>query len=593
MKIKKNYISSVFLSVLLTSCGNSNSGMMDENMVSKDLNHIFYPEVTDSYLKAAEESTEQEAAIDEYIKALNSLTNVANLERASQILAKLKKSNLNYIQEQCVKVISSKIAILNGQPYQAIKILEGMKKTEIPEWLQESKNYTLITALSKTKHITKALELASDIKEEQEKTQIILRILSDQPIGTLIKARDQNNSSEMKGWFDFAILTNSSAISSTNIQKWQHNNPNHPANKLFKKNENTDEDHNIAILLPLKGPLAETSNKITQGFLASYYNQNTNKKINLSINDTSETGIDQQIEKLNKEKNIDIIITGLGHDKIEDFNTIPENAKLIYLSNPDDIEKKDNIYYFSLSQAKEAEELADSMINNGYNNVLVLSTQEEINKKTTKTFSAKWYERGGNISITQLSGRNDFANSLKESFGINLSENRASDLEKIINQKIKFVPTRRNDIDAIFLATNASDAREIKPLLKYYFAGDIPVFTISSIYNTSSNSYKDKDLNGVIFKDTKWLLEPGQDKNIKGNLQKLWGQEYQNQKRLYGVGIDLYKIATNINNLAMIPTTKIPGATGKLSLNENNQIIRELNWMKFIKGTPRLYNILS
>ena len=103
----------------------------------------------------------------------------------------------------------------------------------------------------------------------------------------------------------------------------------------------------------------------------------------------------------------------------------------------------------------------------------------EIHQKIAKTFQESWESLGGTYAKTVLVDRSNFSQSLKESFSIDESENRATELEKLINQKFKFVPTRRNDIDAIFLATNPTDARQIKPILKYYFAGDIPVFSTS------------------------------------------------------------------------------------------------------------------
>ena len=261
---------------------------------------------------------------------------------------------------------------------------------------------------------------------------------------------------------------------------------------------------------------------------------------------------------------------------------------MIYLDNPVENKAEKNIYYYSLSPSNETKALSRAIFKNGYGKILVITTTENIHQKIAKTFQESWESLGGTYAKTVLVDRSNFSQSLKESFSIDESENRATELEKLINQKFKFVPTRRNDIDAIFLATNPTDARQIKPLLKYYFAGDIPVFSTSSIYNTGSNSYTDKDLNGIIFRDSAWLVNFNQDRNIKSKLQQIWGQDFESRKRLYALGVDLYRITMNINNLESLPLFQISAASGNLELNTGSVIERSLDWLRFSRGTPKI-----
>ncbi len=51
----------------------------------------------------------------------------------------------------------------------------------------------------------------------------------------------------------------------------------------------------------------------------------------------------------------------------------------------------------------------------------------------------------------------------------------------------------------VFLLSYPSKARQIMPLLKYYYAGDVPVYATSSVYTGGVNVMKDRDLNGIIF----------------------------------------------------------------------------------------------
>ena len=66
---------------------------------------------------------------------------------------------------------------------------------------------------------------------------------------------------------------------------------------------------------------------------------------------------------------------------------------------------------------------------------------------------------------------------------------------------VEFIPRRRGDIDFIFLIANPREGRQIKPTLAFYFAGDIPVYALPSIYDGQDNQSANQDLNGIVFTD--------------------------------------------------------------------------------------------
>ena len=59
-----------------------------------------------------------------------------------------------------------------------------------------------------------------------------------------------------------------------------------------------------------------------------------------------------------------------------------------------------------------------------------------------------------------------------------------TDIRSIFGSDTEFTPRRRQDADVVFLfSQNDSEARSIKPLLAFHYAGDLPVFALSNIYN--------------------------------------------------------------------------------------------------------------
>ena len=135
-------------------------------------------------------------------------------------------------------------------------------------------------------------------------------------------------------------------------------------------------------------------------------------------------------------------------------------------------------------------------------------------------------------------------------------------------------------------------ARQIQPLLQFYFAGDIPVYGLSQLYNGHPNPGKDRDLNSIAFCDMPWVLEPQHMhpsylNTLQQQTQQVWPQSYQKYSKLYALGIDAYRLSQTLDTMELLPDFGVRAATGTLYLN-NNHIYRQLMWAQFEQGKPRL-----
>ncbi|MEE3003637.1 MAG: penicillin-binding protein activator [Pseudomonadota bacterium] len=591
MKHRKILLSVITSAMILSSCGPNSSEDLGTSSFYNVSNN-YDPEQVNKHIELAENSINVEEANDNYINALSYLTNKANSKEAETLKIKINKTKLNEEQELKMKLLSAKLDIVQGNTKNASTELKDLKIEAVPAWFTEMKGNLLAQAYSDRGEIVSAIESLTDLENSTEKNNFILSLLNAQSLANLNKANKPDTSEYSKAWLELNLLTRNPKIAFKNfnneIHNWQEKHPNHPANETFTTALiEKDKKLKVALLLPFNGPLAKTSQNILQGFLASYYDNNDGEKNNLSliVKDTYKSSFQEAFEDISTKEKFDIIIGGLGKDELKSTDTISNDTTLVLLNNSSKNTYQENIFKYSLSQTEETSNLARELGKGGFYNALVISTKGKWQQNIANTFLEQWQATGAKASLTLL--EKNYSRELKQSFNIDQSESRAMGIEKIINKKFKFVPTRRNDIDIIFLATGASDARLIKPLLKYYFAGDIPVFAISSIYNTSSNSYNDKDLNDVLFRDSEWLLNFEKDSNIKKSLQKVWGEDFQNQKRLYAFGVDLYRITTNMDKIKNTSKLKLEGATGSLYLGEQNKIERDLSWLKFVNGMPK------
>ena len=111
-------------------------------------------------------------------------------------------------------------------------------------------------------------------------------------------------------------------------------------------------------------------------------------------------------------------------------------------------------------------------------------------------------------------------------------------------------------------------ARQIKPLLAYYGATDIPVYATSMVFSGIVNSHLDKDLDGIIFCD----------------MNAVFANNGHPVARLYAFGADTYFLANHL--AALTAGTPINGNTGQLYLDNTHQVKRQLTLGIFRDGVP-------
>jgi hypothetical protein len=138
-------------------------------------------------------------------------------------------------------------------------------------------------------------------------------------------------------------------------------------------------------------------------------------------------------------------------------------------------------------------------------------------------------------------------------------------------------------MDFIFIIGTPKQARQIKPTLAFYYVGTTPIYSTSHIYSGKEDPLLDRDLDGIIFSETPWMLGSS-EKSLKSTIKQFWPSNADRFGRLYALGVDAYHLFPRTKQLALIPGSKINGETGSLTMNTSGQIIRELHWAKIIRG---------
>ena len=445
----------------------------------------------------------------------------------------------------------------------------------------------------------------------QEISLSIWRILQTMSLTTLSQlAHDKTLSSSEtsieQGWISLAILYNQDnqaehlADYKQAISQWITTYPDHPALALIDQKQlqnSMSAPKHITLLLPLTGPFAKSGEAIRNAFFAAYYQDRSHSQSapSISVEDTYQNSV-QDLYQQAVANGSDYIVGPLLKNNVDAIASLSQlSIPVLALNSPTITQTKPNFYSFSLSPVQEATATAQrAFAQNHAPHAVMIIPNNDWGSHIGQAFQTQWQQLGGQVlsSVTYQS-RNDLYQSIKKLLELDLSQNRIHNVENTLGKKVRATPVIRQDMDCIFIVAETSMARQIAPLLKFYYAGNIPTYSISTIYDGTPGTAADNDMNGLIFSDMPFVLLKNLPQtypywNIKNQLQTLYPKSFAENSKLYALGLDAYLLTQEMPKLAITPLLGLTGATGQLTINADQSINRQVLWVQMINGSPKL-----
>ncbi len=424
----------------------------------------------------------------------------------------------------------------------------------------------------------------------------------------------------LSGWISLALLYQNShgylEREMAALNRWQNEYPLHPAitflanlsnhedntNSINRAKEPTQQQlkwqfrnasgiqqpQSIAVLLPLQGQDAALSKAIQKGILAAFYaNVPQDIALNTQIQfyDTSDLKALPKIYASLRAVNTDFIIGPLRKNAVRQLIEINQaNIPMIALNNHDHFQQKD-VLFFSLNPEEEAQAVAERLWEQGIEHIALLTIDNTWGERLNKAFLHRWHTLGGRtLAKTNINQGKSLSGNIANLLNVKLSEYRFQQFRRLIPEKVYFEPRIRQDIQAFVLFATPDVAKQIKPLLKFHFAGHLPLFATSHIYSQKNSNPQD-DLNGIQYSDIPLIVEPSHQQTQL--LTDLSPHLNPNTLRLFALGYDSHQIMLNFSALRSNPGLQLQGMTGILALNDTNHITRQLTWAKFHNGYPK------
>jgi len=245
----------------------------------------------------------------------------------------------------------------------------------------------------------------------------------------------------------------------------------------------------------------------------------------------------------------------------------------------------ENLYLFGLNPEDEAKQVAEKAWLDGYNQALVLTPKGKLGERLEIAFSEKWRAFGGKTIERQQFNptAQDFTKPLQALLNLDESKARIRAVKNLLGNAVRTEPRRRQDVDFIFLTAQPQQARQIRPQLKFFYAGNIPVYATSHVFTGTPNPKTDHDMNDIMFCDMPWALEA---KPTWEKIRLNWPNQAPIYKRLYALGVDSFNIIAHLRRLSAYKFQQFPGETGQLNIDSAQHIKRQLRWARFVNGRP-------
>ncbi|MGO3343908.1 MAG: penicillin-binding protein activator [Marinomonas sp.] len=537
-----------------------------------------------------------QAFTDAYDDALQFYKN-GQYEQANDALGQDILSTSSRIQFKAV-LLASLISSKLDNPIRATELLEqantlpSASEIENQVQLNETKAVVLEHSGSWSEAIQLRLSLGDKLTGDnklynQQKLWASIQNLTD----TQVQELSQQTQPNLNGWLTISNILRNQTLSIeqqlVQFQQWQTQNPTHPASinppldftVIAKLSEMAPKK--IVLLLPISGKLERASQAIVNGFFSAYYHQEKNRA-EIAIVDTNRyDDISEALSAANA-LNPDVIIGPLKKNSVARISQMDLAHPVIALNQLTNNTKTDNLFHFSLSSEDDIHEVISFAKQAGAKKTAILSTQDTWALRQSDEFLQAAQDENitiaANLSYKKTS--RDRQNAVQKLLLVDESKQRIALIQRWTGEKVESIARSRKDLDYVYFVGKLSDAKQVRPLLDYYFAKNIPMLASSTLNDTPpERSINFNDIERILFTEIPAIAQ-------KDNaLQALSTDRDSNiLHRLHALGADAYLLANRYPLFAQLKSTHLSANTGIITMDKEGIFHKRPQIMTYRKG---------
>lgn len=565
------------------------------------------PSAADAPIEDILKRADKRGGAEAHLLRLHAAQTAWNRNQANQvrsILALIPQSELPLDQQQRFSELQARSELALGQPAAALRALRHPSLTELdslaPQTQLDIQLLRAETMAASGEHLNAAQEriFIHNLLPESARAQNLAAIwasLNQTPTEQLREA-SATASGETAGWLALVLIQREHGnldLQVQALQQWQTQYPDHPAvssppediGRLLELH--AQRPQHIALLLPFNGNLASAADALRDGFLAAQYDALSQglEQPQVSMYDSGNYADLMQFYQQAQADGVQWVIGPLDRQLVARLASLPQlPLPTLALNYADDASSAPaGLFQFGLAPEDEARSAALRAWQDGHRQMAILASREDWSSRAARAFADQWQELGGTlIGHEQIDQPSAIAGQIAQLLQVGDSERRNQRLRSVLGDSVTVQPSPRPELEALFLAASPLQARQIKPTLAFQYAGDLPVYATSHAYRLSLHGEPNEDIDGLMVAEIPWLLF--NNDRLYDTVVASWPAAAGPMGRLYAMGVDAQRIFNRLLQMQEHPETRIPGATGNLSLDQNGSVRRELSWGRIVDG---------
>ncbi|MPW28341.1 penicillin-binding protein activator [Agarivorans sp. B2Z047] len=440
------------------------------------------------------------------------------------------------------------------------------------------------------------IELDRYLSEEAREAnhQTIWQLLKPLTAFTL-RSFQQPGNELRNGWLEIVAISNEPKQSPeklvAKLQTWKTEYPAHPAldyvaGDLAKALSITPyTPQKVAVLLPLSGKYQNNGLAVKDGLVSAFLDSQTefSSDTELVFYDTQSQAMETLYPQLEQDQ-IDFIVGPLLKSQLRSLLNLAPTQPVFALNDVQAGEQEQQ-FFFPLSPEDEAKQAAQFMAQREEQNPLLLAPQSSLGKRMAESFTEEWQTLSSSpVDVIYYANRNDLQRAVRKLLHTDMSQQRISQFKQILGQDLEAEVRSRSDANSLYLVGNNTETK----LIKAFIDVTVSPFAVSPRLYASSRSYDKNDetseneLDGIYISEMPWILEQQSVNAIRH--QQLWPSSSDSQKRLYALGYDAYSLISQLAQMRGYSDYQLNGLTGKLSVNQQGLVIRQLTWTQYKDG---------
>ncbi|HET7662472.1 MAG TPA: penicillin-binding protein activator, partial [Rhodanobacteraceae bacterium] len=500
-----------------------------------------YAQAAQAYLALA---GQYRASRDHFrLRAAEAWRENGSLPQAVQVLNRIDRGHLSPVDARRYDLLKAEAAMAQGNPAPALRLTVNRNNPLPAPWRQRvlelrAKAQAATGQPWQAARTRVTLDpLLTGIDREQN-SQRILTLLSGLGADALTQRIDSVSPNDpMYRWLAQALGQMGVSVAQAAPQLAQ------PVGTLLPGGDQAEGykmPRQVALLLPVSGPLAAAGNAIRQGFFAAYFQAGHGARPlpPVKVYDTAGTA-DGALAAYQQAvaDGASLVVGPLTREGVSAIIAQPVlSADILALNRPDgQAMPPPRVTEFALRPEAEGIQAARHMFRRGLTQAVVMTSGDSSAQRAADAFKIQFEGLGGHVT-NMLTLDPAVVNYATQIQSLHLGQQPTTGTTPVPDTDVN-----TNPHTGIFLSMRPEQARLLMPQLRLA-AIKLPVFATSHIYGGEDNPVADGDLDGVEFCDAPWLFNAQPGLPSRAAIATLLASARGTSGRFFAFGMDAWSL---------------------------------------------------